>query len=96
MAIVFNGNGTHANGALATAGNSGEARVAAELFMVRLPLGLVQSMPSSAHILSTRFLISLVIFIGRPHCRSVSPGHFVVASKPILEPSPEVGLAKSR
>jgi hypothetical protein len=41
MAIVFNGNGTHANGVLAIDGNSGEARVAAELFMVRSPNGLV-------------------------------------------------------
>jgi hypothetical protein len=41
MAIVFNGNGTHANGVLAIDGNSGEVRVAAELFMVRSPLGLV-------------------------------------------------------
>jgi len=41
MAIAFNGNGTHANGVLAIDGNSGEACVDAELFMVRSPLGLV-------------------------------------------------------
>ncbi len=40
MAIAFNGNGTHANGILAIDGNSGEARVAAELFMDRLPVGM--------------------------------------------------------
>jgi len=40
MAIAFKGNGTHANGVLAIDGNSGEARVDAELFMVRSPIGL--------------------------------------------------------
>ena len=32
--------------------------------------------------------------IGRPHSRTVSPGHLLVASKPILPPSPETGEAK--
>jgi len=40
MAIAFNGNGTHANGILAIDGSCGEARLDAELFMVRLPIRL--------------------------------------------------------
>src|SRR5690625_3505649 len=31
-----------------------------------------------------------------PHSRLVSGGHLSVASRPILEPSPDSGLAKSR
>src|SRR5207253_733848 len=34
--------------------------------------------------------------IGRPQCRSRSPGHLFVASTPIFEPNPATGLAKSR
>ena len=34
--------------------------------------------------------------IGVPHLRAVSPGHLLVASIPIFEPSPDTGLAKSR
>jgi hypothetical protein len=35
MTFALNGNGSHANGILATDGNFGEARLDAELFMVR-------------------------------------------------------------
>src|SRR5690606_41695821 len=52
--------------------------------------------PSSCHSASTRAFTSGVIVIGRPHSRLVSPGSFDVASKPIFEPSPETGEAKSR
>jgi hypothetical protein len=40
MTFAFNGNGTHARGILAIDGNSGVARLDAELFMVRSPIRL--------------------------------------------------------
>ena len=52
--------------------------------------------PKSAHKPSTRVLTAASITIGVPHSRWVSPVHLLVASKPILPPSPDTGLAKSR
>ena len=52
--------------------------------------------PKSAHSPSTRVLTAASITIGVPHSRWVSPVHLLVASKPILPPSPDTGLAKSR
>ncbi len=52
--------------------------------------------PNSPHNASTRCFTSALILMGRPHSRVVSPGHLLVASKPILEPSPDTGEAKSR
>ena len=52
--------------------------------------------PRSCHSASTRALTAASITIGVPHSRLVSPGHLLVASMPILLPSPETGLAKSR
>ena len=45
---------------------------------------------------STRLLTSSDMVMGVPHSRSVSPGHLLVASIPIFEPSPDTGEAKSR
>ena len=39
---------------------------------------------------------SAFMVIVRPHSRSVSPGHLLVASRPSLPPSPDTGDAKSR
>ena len=50
----------------------------------------------SFHSASTRALTAASITIGVPHSRAVSPGHLLVASIPILPPSPDTGLAKSR
>jgi uncharacterized membrane-anchored protein len=52
--------------------------------------------PSSLHIASTLSITAWSMRISRPHSRSVSPGHLLVASRPILEPRPLTGLAKSR
>src|SRR5580692_9970980 len=52
--------------------------------------------PNSFHKVSTRCLTASSITIGRPHSRSVSPGHLLVASSPIFEPRPATGDAKSR
>ena len=52
--------------------------------------------PKSAHKSSTLLLTAASITIGVPHSRCVSPGHLFVASKPIFEPKPETGEAKSR
>lgn len=52
--------------------------------------------PRSCHIASTFFTTSSLMRILRPHSRFTSPGHLSVASRPILEPSPETGEAKSR
>src|SRR5690606_33352654 len=52
--------------------------------------------PSSSQMASTRRFTSSRMRIGRPHSRVVSPRHLLVASKPILEPKPEMGEAKSR
>jgi two-component system chemotaxis response regulator CheB len=52
--------------------------------------------PSSPHIASTRCFTASLITMGVPHSRLVSPGHLLVASRPILEPRPATGLAKSR
>jgi len=54
------------------------------------------SMPISSHSASTRRFTASSMTIGRPHSRSVSPGHLLVASSPIFEPSPATGDAKSR
>ena len=51
--------------------------------------------PSSLHIVSTLSITAWSMRIGRPHSRLVSPGHLSVASRPILEPRPLTGLAKS-
>ena len=56
----------------------------------------LHQMPSSCHSVSMRVLISGDIVIGVPHSRLVSPGHLLVASIPILLPSPLIGEAKSR
>ena len=52
--------------------------------------------PRLSHMTSTRRLTSASIAMGRPHARLVSPGHFWVASIPILDPRPDTGEAKSR
>ena len=52
--------------------------------------------PSSPQILSTFAFTSSVMRIVVPHSRLVSPGHLLVASMPILLPSPLTGDAKSR
>ena len=52
--------------------------------------------PSSPHMASTRALTAGSMTMGRPHSRFVSPGHLLVASRPILLPNPATGLAKSR
>src|SRR5690606_38802234 len=52
--------------------------------------------PSSPHMASTRARTASSMRMGRPHSRSVSPGHLLVASMPILPPRPETGEAKSR
>lgn len=52
--------------------------------------------PRSFHIASTFRTTSSLMRILRPHSRFTSPGHLSVASRPILEPSPETGEAKSR
>jgi len=51
---------------------------------------------NDCQIASTRALTAGSIAIGRPHSRTVSPGHLFVASMPILLPSPATGEAKSR
>ena len=52
--------------------------------------------PRSLQIASTLSMTASDIRISRPHSRFVSGGHLLVASRPILEPSPSSGLAKSR
>ena len=52
--------------------------------------------PSSLHIASTLSMTACSMRIWRPHSRLVSPGNLSVASKPIFEPRPDTGLAKSR
>ena len=52
--------------------------------------------PRSFQSASTRALTPASIAIGLPHARSVSPGHLLVASIPILLPTPATGEAKSR
>ena len=52
--------------------------------------------PRSFQISSTRVCTTGSIMIGVPHVRVVSPGHLLVASRPIFPPSPDTGLAKSR
>src|SRR5439155_19308298 len=51
---------------------------------------------SSFQSASTRRLTAASMAIGRPHVRCVSAGHLLVASMPILLPSPATGEAKSR
>src|SRR6185437_11551904 len=65
-------------------------------FVVDLVVRLAPYRPNSFHKLSTRCLTASSITIGRPHSRSVSPGHLLVASSPILDPKPATGDAKSR
>ena len=62
---------------------------------VRRPASMDQ-IPRSCQSRSTRRFTASSMTIGRPQRRPVSPGHLLVASMPILEPSPETGLAKSR
>jgi len=45
---------------------------------------------------STRAVTAASPSMQRPHSRLVSPGHLLVASSPILLPSPLTGEAKSR
>ena len=45
---------------------------------------------------SQSLLVAGSMLIGRPHSRWVSGGHLSVASRPILEPRPDSGEAKSR
>lgn len=52
--------------------------------------------PNCCQIWSTRAFTSASMAIVVPHSRSVSPGHLLVASMPILLPSPLTGDAKSR
>lgn len=52
--------------------------------------------PKRSQISSILAVTAGSFLITRPHSRSVSPGHLLVASKPILPPSPLTGLAKSR
>ena len=52
--------------------------------------------PSSPHIASTLSTTAWSMWIWRPHSRLVSPGSLSVASRPIFEPRPETGEAKSR
>src|SRR5690606_11037536 len=52
--------------------------------------------PRSFHSVSTRAETCLSMTMGVPHSRTVSPGHLLVASKPIFPPSPDTGEAKSR
>ena len=52
--------------------------------------------PNCCQIASTFAFTSGAITIGVPHSRLVSPGHLLVASMPILLPSPLIGEAKSR
>ncbi len=58
-----------------------------------MPVGLQAEIRPQA---STRAFTAASITIGVPHSRAVSPGHLLVASMPILLPSPDTGLAKSR
>src|SRR5690606_19558258 len=62
----------------------------------RLQGDVHQSIPSSLHSASTRATTAGSFSIARPHSRLVSPGHLWVASRPIFEPRPEIGEAKSR
>src|SRR5690242_14378458 len=52
--------------------------------------------PSVLHIASTLSITAWSMRIWRPHSRLVSPGNLSVASRPILEPRPLTGEAKSR
>ena len=52
--------------------------------------------PSRDHFSVTVRITSSLMRIGRPHSRLVSPSHLSVASRPILEPRPDTGEAKSR
>ena len=71
---------------------SGSSRRAA-YFQIDLPL---PGRPRVLHISSTLDITSSDIRISVPHSRLVSGGHLLVASRPIFEPSPSSGLAKSR
>jgi hypothetical protein len=64
----------------------------------RLTLGyvVVEVRSTASAMLRTARCTSAGISIARPHSRCVSPGHLLVASKPILPPRPLVGEAKSR
>ena len=55
-----------------------------------------EKMASSSQISSIRAVTAGSFLIGRPHSRWVSPGHLLVASRPIFDPRPETGEAKSR
>jgi|GEM_PF-1676813 len=52
--------------------------------------------PSLLHIASTLSITALSMRIWRPHSRLLSPGNLSVASRPIFEPRPDTGLAKSK
>ncbi len=62
-------------------------------FQMLLPL---PGNPNSVHIWSIFSITASLMRISRPQSRLVSGGHLVVASKPILEPRPDSGEAKSR
>jgi len=62
-------------------------------FQIGLPL---PGSPSSGHIALTLSITAWSMRMQRPHSRFVSGGSLVVASRPILEPRPDSGLAKSR
>jgi hypothetical protein len=54
------------------------------------------SIPRLAQSPSTLDLTASLMRMGRPHSRIVSPFHLAVASRPIFDPSPATGEAKSR
>ncbi len=62
-------------------------------FQILFPL---PGKPSFAHFSVTASTTFGSISISRPHSRLVSGGHLSVASRPILEPRPLSGEAKSR
>lgn len=64
--------------------------------LFRRPFDIRVYKPSSPQISSILAVTAGSFLITRPHSRSVSPDHLLVASKPILPPSPLTGLAKSR
>jgi len=62
-------------------------------FQIGLPL---PGRPRLGHFAVTAAMMSSLMRILRPHSRLVSGGHLLVASRPILPPSPDSGEAKSR
>ena len=66
------------------------------LFRIITPRLIDNHNPKSAQSPSILLFTAASMTIGVPHSRVVSPGHLLVASKPIFEPSPDTGEAKSR